>query len=325
MKSRAELQVVGGWVQFRRESSQHWIYPDDGSFYTPTKAFAGSARLPRGRKVPPLVSEFTRIAKVILDALPQVHSKRCLLRQLHDIPAGSKFLSHILISGADVDDETRKYQCIFGVYYTKVAFLERAMSVVHPFDSLCPLKDELLKMFFSMVTIGPLWVVEQRQTTLKRWLGYANDLKGQEQALHKSLQTDVGAVLKGKRLLLLEKLAYEVGWADKEIFGLLRSGFSLVGNASPSGIFDVECKPAELTTDELVETRPFMRPALLGKTSSAKLDEDSVELWEKKTCREADGRLLRGPFTVAEVDELFPEGWTPVRRFGVRQSSGEWM
>ena len=52
------------------------------------------------------------------------------------------------------------------------------------------------------------------------------------------------------------------------------------------------------------------------------VDDDSVELWEK-TCKEADGRLLRGPFTVSEVDQLFPEGWTPVRRFGVRQSSGE--
>ena len=72
---------------------------------------------------------------------------------------------------------------------------------------------------------------------MKRWLGYANDLKGQEQALHKTLQADVGAVLKGKRLLLLEKLANEVGWADTEIFGLLRSGFSLVGNAPPSGVF----------------------------------------------------------------------------------------
>ncbi len=35
---------------------------------------------------------------------------------------------------------------------------------------------------------------------------------------------------------------------------------------------------AELTTDELLQTRRFMRPALLGKTSSAKVDDDSVEL-----------------------------------------------
>ena len=95
--------------------------------------------------------------------------------------------------------------------------------MVHPFDSLCPLKDELLKMLFNIVTKGPLWVVEQSRSTLKRWLGYANDLKQQELALHKSLETaDVGAVLKGKRLVLLEKLAHDLGWPDTEIFGFVR-------------------------------------------------------------------------------------------------------
>ena len=170
------------------------------------------------------------------------------------------------------------------------------MSVVHPFDSLCPLKDELLRMFFNIVTLrGPLWVVEQRKKTLKRWLGFANELKQQEVALHKSLESEVAAVLKGKRLVLLEKLAHEACWPGTEIFGLIRSGFSLVGNEAPSGIFDVECRPAELTVEELVQARRYMRPALLGKTSSARLDGDSVELWEK-TCKEADGKLLRGSF-----------------------------
>ena len=61
---------------------------------------------------------------------------------------------------------------------------------------------------------------------------------------------------------------------------------------------------------------------MLAASTRADCSADSAELWEK-TCKEADGRLLRGPFTVAEVDALFPEGWTPVRRFGVRQSSGE--
>ncbi len=107
-----------------------------------------------------------------------------MLRALHDIPAGSEFLSHILINGADVDDETRKYQCTFGVHYTKEAFLEKAMSVEHPFDS--PLKDEMLKMLFNVVTKGPLWVVEQRQSTLKRWVGYANDLNPHKNWLNTS-------------------------------------------------------------------------------------------------------------------------------------------
>ena len=95
-----------------------------------------------------------------------------------------------------------------------------------------------------------------------------------------------------------------------------------VGNAAPSGVFDVELKPAELTVGKLLEDRKFMKPALLGKVKSTVVDDDHRELWAK-TCQEADGHLLEGPLTVEQVDNMFPGGWSPVRRFGVRQSSGE--
>ena len=256
----------------------------------------------------------------------QVNSKRCILHCIGDIPPGSKFLSHTLLNGDDLGDErnnnNNKFQCMFGVYHSKDEFLEKSLLVLHPFDSMCPLKDELLKVLFNIVTKGPLWVVEKRKATLTKWLGFAKELGAQEADLHKSLEPSVAQVLAGKQLLLLQKLASDVGWPDVEIFGLMRTGFDLVGNASPSGVFDVELRPAELTVDELFQTRRFMRPALLGKTSSAKLDGDSKELWDK-TCKEADGRLLKGPYSVSEVDAIFADGWTPVRRFGVRQSSGD--
>ena len=64
-----------------------------------------------------------------------------------------------------------------------------------------------------------------------------------------------------------------------------------------------------------------MRPALLSKVLQTNVDDDHLELWEK-TCKEAESPLLSGPFTPSEVDAMFPNGWT-VRRFGVRQSSGD--
>ena len=33
--------------------------------------------------------------------------------------------------------------------------------------------------------------------------------------------------------------------------------------------------------------------------------------------------LREGPLTLTQVDDMFPGGWSPVRRFGVRQSSGD--
>ena len=233
-------------------------------FSIPARAFAGSLRLPRGRKVPPLVSEFAAIHTLVLDELPTVDSKRCITQQLQFLPPGAKFLSHVLVErGVDCDETTMvappKYQCTFGVFHTQEMFVHKALQLSHPFDSLCPVKDIFLRMLFR---------------------------------------------------------------EDKTIFNLMRKGFDLVGTASASGIFEVEHKPAEISVKELEMSRKFMKPALLSKVLQTTVDADHLELWEK-TCTEAESPLLDGPYEPTAVDSMFPSGWTPVRRFGVRQSSGE--
>ena len=296
-------------------------------FSTPARAFAGSLRLPRGRKVPPLVSEFAAIHTLVLDELPTVDSKRCITQQLQFLPPGAKFLSHVLVErGVECDETTMvappKYQCTFGVFHTQEMFVHKALQLSHPFDSLCPVKDIFLRMLFRMVTMGPVWVVQQRSTTLKKWLGWAKELGAEERALHLSLEPGVEQVLAKKRILLLERLALSIGWEDKTIFNMMRKGFDLVGTASASGIFEVEHKPAEISVKELEMSRKFMKPALLSKVLQTTVDADHLELWEK-TCAEAESPLLDGPYEPTAVDSMFPSGWTPVRRFGVRQSSGE--
>ena len=295
-------------------------------FSTPARAFAGSLRLPRGRKVPPLVSEFAAIHTLILDKLPTVDSKRCITQQLQFLPPGAKFLSHVLVKTGVDGDETMvaqpKYQCTFGVFHTQEMFVHKALQLAHPFDSLCPVKDTFLRMLFQMITMGPVWVVQQRSATLKRWLGWAKQLGAEEKALHLSLEPGVEQALAKKRTLLLERLALSIGWEDKTIFNLMKKGFDLVGTASASGIFEVERKPAEISVKELETSRKFMKPALLSKVLQTTVDADHLELWEK-TCKEAESPLLDGPYEPTAVDSMFPSGWTPVRRFGVRQSSGE--
>ncbi len=102
----------------------------------------------------------------------------------------------------------------------------------------------------------------------------------------------------------------------------MKKGFDLVGTASASGIFEVEHKPAAISVKELETSRKFMKPALLSKVLQTTVDADHIELWEK-TCTVAESPLLDGPYEPTAVDSMFPSGWTPVQRFGVRQSSGE--
>ena len=200
------------------------ILQDD--FSAPARAFAGSLRLPRGRKVPPLISEFAAIHTLMLKELPTVNSKRCITSQLQFLPPGAKFLSHVLVKGG-VDSETNpEYQCTFGVFHTQQMFLQKALQLTHPFDSLCPLKDVFLRVLFEMITGGPVLVMQRRSELLGKWLTWARELSPSEERLHASLETGVEQVLAKKRILLLEKLASSIGWEDREIFRLMKNGLN---------------------------------------------------------------------------------------------------
>ena len=237
-------------------------------------AIAAAAKSPRGRKVPSLVPEFACISVVQLDTLPPVDTKWCLTMPIGNIPQGSKFLSHVMIKTGDVVDHGIRFECSFGIYRSKSEFLSKALQLVHPFDELCPLKDDCIRMIFTLVTKGPLWVVNKRIEVLKRWTAKAKSLLSDDRRLKDHLEAGVSSVLASKKILLLQFLADQVGWPDTEIVTLMQSGFDLVGNAAPSGVLDVELKPAEITADKLLEDRKFMKPALLGKVRSSVVDED---------------------------------------------------
>ena len=76
------------------------------------------------------------------------------------------------------------------------------------------------------------------------------------------------SVLRGKHLALLERLAVEVEWPDKNIHKDVRNGFKLTGLQHPSGIFAADVKPRSLTEEDLVKQLKFLQPALWGKVQS---------------------------------------------------------
>ena len=94
------------------------------------------------------------------------------------------------------------------------------------------------------------------------------------------MEPGVAAVMRSKHILLLEKIATSFGWPDMEVFKCLKNGFPLVGESQPSGIFDVDRKPASLTREELLQHSRFLRPALWAKVSSTPLDDTAKCIWE---------------------------------------------
>ncbi|CAJ1445413.1 unnamed protein product, partial [Effrenium voratum] len=134
-------------------------------------------------------------------------------------------------------------------------------------------------------------IARERAATLKQWTQWARELAADEKKLFAQLDAGVANVLKGKRLLLLERIANSIGWPDTRLFAEMRAGFMIVGMQEPSGIFGLEPRPASYSVDELCSASKFLRPALLGKVRSAEDSDVAEELWQI-TLDEATNKAL---------------------------------
>ena len=285
-----------------------------------------TAKQPRGRRVLPVVPEFARVAELELDHMPQVDSKRCILRAIQSIPAGSKLVSSTKLNvkaGSEVvvedDAPGVKYRVVLGVFHSPEEFVSKALVAVHPFDKMDVLPDALLRKLHEALVRGPAWVQQSRAKTLDKWLRWARQSQAQEEEVHSSLDPAVARVLSGKRLLLLERIAGSLGWQDEGVFAEIRRGFRLVGVQPHTRVFARDIRPPMITEQELVQSFVFMRPALIGKVASARPSELDAELWSKTLDEVSDGSLV-GPLTQDQLDARHGAGWVPVRRFGVVQS-----
>eukprot|EP00434_Breviolum_minutum_P005901 symbB.v1.2.005202.t1/scaffold299.1/size236002/14 len=118
-------------------------------------------------------------------------------------------------------------------------------------------------------------------------MGWAKELAHDEVSIRQHMDGKVAKNLQGKRLLLLEKIAGDIGWPDVGLHAELRDGFKITGYAKPCGVFKREVKIATMDKEHLMQESKYLRPALLGKAkSTATSDEDTKKLFEI-TCNEA--------------------------------------
>ena len=267
-----------------------------------------------GRISTQLISEYERTTTIFLDAVPPVDNKKCLLKQISGIPSGSKLLR--------TEAKAGKTMCIFGIYRSMEAFVYMSRQLSHPFDELKHFPDSLIKCIFDTLTLGLLEITKRRILTLNKWMGWAKELAHDEVNIRKHMDDKVSKILQGKRLLLLEKIAGDIGWPDVGLHAELREGFKITGYAKPCGVFKREVKIATMDKEHLMQESKYLRPALLGKArSTVSSDEDTKKLFEI-TCNEAGEKSwLEGPYNEKEISERLGLVWLPVRRFGIWQKN----
>ena len=267
-----------------------------------------------GRISTQLIPEYERTISILLEDVPPVDNKKCLIRQVSNVPQGSKLLR--------TEAKLGKTMCIFGVFLSMEAFVGMSRQLAHPFDELKHFPDDLIRCIFDTLTLGLLEITRRRILTLNKWMSWAKELVTGELNMRQCMNTKVAKILQGKRLLLLEKIACDIGWPDVGLHAELRDGFKITGYAKPCGVFKREAKIATMDKEHLMKESKFLRPALLGKTKSASVsDEDAKKLFDI-TCNEAGEKAwLEGPYDEKEVSELLGPVWLPVRRFGIWQTN----
>ena len=152
----------------------------------------------------------------------------------------------------------------FGVYRSSADFVTRAKEFMHPFDTCHSMPELMVSALKFVLTSGPV-VVLNRLETLCLWRSWAQELEIEEKSLHATLFPGVEKVVANKRILLMERIADQIGWEDKQSFSCSKKGFSLTGNQEKMGIFPDDFKPPTCGVDELMDRAKFVKPALWGK------------------------------------------------------------
>ncbi|CAE7541257.1 unnamed protein product [Symbiodinium sp. CCMP2592] len=252
---------------------------------------------------------------------------RCNARViLQSLPPGSRLLRILCDRGVVGAKQVGSLSGVpssvtFGIYRTEHEFVAQALHIDHPFDLCVAVPDFTLRALAFTLKEGPVGVMKHRLNLPQQWTSWKRDLSSAEAELRAAMDPGVASVMKGKNILLLENIASTFGWPDTEIFEHLKHGFPLVGESSPSGIFDVDRKPALMTRAELVQHAKFLRPALWAKVSSAEVDDLAREVWDSTHQEMLVKEWLTGPYSWDELQARHPEGWLPVRRFGIVQKA----
>ena len=285
---------------------------------------ASAVKQPRSSKCEPFVPEYKfQVTVPVTGHLPMLDSKNVLTHAYGPAPKGSRLLRFNFKGGSAKPKHAGSHEdpasATFGVYRQPQEFLQQCLGQVHPFDLCKGVPDSLLRVMAKTLLSGPVQVMKERLLLLKKWGDLKAKLARAESELHASLEPSVAKILEGKNLLLLEQIAGDLGWPDTSLHREMREGFKITGMSKPSGVFDLNFKPPDLSESELAAKTKFMKPAIWARIRSESPSQHFQALWDL-TCEEAGEKAwLRGPLSWDQLHDVHGEVWMPSRRFPLIQ------
>ena len=282
---------------------------------------AAAGRQPRGTRFPRLLPEFLSVETVPADNLAEdlrPHIGKVVPQELMilmNMPGASGKLLELRENTGG--EEPQKLDAKIGVYDSKVGFAYKACQLQHPFDEKSAASDLLLKAIFELLTAGPDAVEERREELFKYYEERLAQLDAEESRCHASVPEAKRHLIRGKKFILLQEMARDMGYDDAGLSRLGISGTRLTGIGE-----DVPAQPAQVanpTIDDrfVMQASRFTRH--VNTTFRASENKELDEAVYQTTKDEREKGWLEGPFSEEELKSRLGPLFVVNNRFGIMQ------
>ena len=265
---------------------------------------ATTGKLPRGRRLPQIVSEFASVEEWDEHRGPLNKNNR-LIRQFHrkGVNSGSDELIRIV-----------------GTWRSPQDYIHKALEVEHPTDSTSAIPDIIRNAVFKILTLGPSLLVKTRIVELQVIQRMAADCKQENDQMLQQVSENNRPILATKNIALLDKLIRETGYQDTDLCADILRGFDVVGKTNRSNVLPSKLVVATMSAKELKQNSSWTRKVTLAKCRASGDVELDKEVYEQ-TVEQRRMKWIRGPYAETQIQHMFPDGWVPICRFGLRQSN----
>eukprot|EP00435_Cladocopium_sp_Y103_P073752 s20_g45.t1 len=276
--------------------------------------------LPRGRKVPPLLTDWLEPQLFDISQWPMVQTLPIGKRIPDSVtvfPPGSKLVRFTNEMGVEPCPERLAELPQFamvGIPREPMEFVRLACSIVHPVLRSMQVGDALKEAIDAYEDGDKMEFRRIQCRFAQKLIGMSADLKGEEMELHAQLPEHLQRVLKNKRLRLFGRVLELCGYPDSKIATEMAQGFPLCGMLPRSEVFPPLLRPPDLHVDTLQRMSASFTARSLAATKPSGNDELDEMLWQA-TLDEVAAGFLSGPFSA----DMCPKDAIASPRFGLMQ------
>ena len=277
------------------------------------KAVLGA--LPRGNKVPPLLTDFLRHQIVKVSAYPFLSQAQIGTRLADNsvFPKGARLLR---MWNDQVGKEELDLFAEIGIPVPPMDYLQQACQLVHPEMREVKLSEGLEKTVQMLGRAGGMALRRTRISWTSSVVELARHCAQDEQQLVETRPSHLVSVLKGKRFATLHAALKKVDYEDAEVALEANQGFPLAGWMKRSQVFASCIRPPEMHVETLVAMTASYNARTLASVKASGDQEMDREVWAS-TLAEVEGGSLEGPYEASEL----PPGHLVSPRFGLRQGA----